>query len=140
MWAPWKVAVVTGAAAGCASALAQLDVGVLLILSGAPMVAGLMCLVTWFGLWISKRPHLSHVPALSVVCASTVAAFVLALPIETHAELVDLPGTQGDRPYSMPSAYVVSAVAVVLPALIAFVVGRAFGVPPNTSLERTREG
>jgi len=140
MWAPWKVAVMTGAAAGCASALAQLDVGVLLILSGAPMVAGLMCLVTWFGLWISRRPNLSLVPALSVACASAVAAFFLALPIETHADLGDLPATQRDHPYSMPSAYVVSAIAVVLPALIAFVVGRAFGVPPNNSLERTRDG
>jgi hypothetical protein len=54
-------------------------------------------------------------------------------------ELVDLPATKGHRPYSMPSAYVVSAVAVVLPAIIAFVAGRAFGVPPNTSLERTRD-
>jgi hypothetical protein len=139
MWAPWKVALVTGTMAGCASALAQLDVGLLRILSGAPMVAGLMSLLTWFGLWISKRPNLSLVPALSVACASAVAAFFLSLPIETHVELVDLPATKGHRPYSMPSAYVVSAVAVVLPAIIAFVAGRAFGVPPNTSLERTRD-
>jgi hypothetical protein len=139
MWTPWRVAVVTGAAAGLASALAQLDLGVLRVLTGSALAAGIICLVTRFGLWLSKRPNLALVSALGVASASAVIAFLFSLPIETHAELVDSPAVLEDQAYSMRSAYLISLVALVLPGLIAFVVGRAFGVPPNTSLERTRE-
>jgi hypothetical protein len=140
MWTPWKVAVMTGAVAGLASALAQLDLGVLLVLSGSALVASLICLVTWLGLWISKRPNVALVPALGIACASAVIAFFLSWPVETHAELIDSSVVREDQAYPMRSAYLISLAALVLPALIAFVVGRAFGVPPNTSFERTREG
>jgi hypothetical protein len=138
MLAPWKVAVITAVAVGIASALAQLDSGGLLVATGCSLVAGLTCLVTWFGLWISTRPNLALVPALGVVSASAIIAFLVSLPIKTHAELVDFPAIAGKQAYTMRSAYLVSLVGLGLPGLIAFVIGRAFGAPPDTSFERTR--
>jgi hypothetical protein len=139
MWVPWQVAAMTGAAAGVASALSQLDLGALLVLTGSTLVAGFICLITWFGLWISKRPNLALVPALSLASASAIIAFLFSMPIETHAELVDSPAVMEDHVYSMRSGYMISLVGLLLPGLIALVIGRTFGVPPNTSLERTRE-
>ena len=139
MWTPWRLGLISGAAAGSATVLPQWDIDVLYVLTTAALTAVLVCLVTWFGLWVSKRPRLPLVPALGVADAIAVIAFLSALPIETHAELVDLPAALEDNKISMSSAYLVSSAVLVLPALIAFVAGRVFGVPPNTSLERTRE-
>lgn len=139
MLAPWKLAVMTGVGVGIACALAQRDLGALHAISGSALVAGVISLITWFGLWVSRRPSLTFIPALGVACASAAIAFVFSLPIETHAVLVDAPAVSADRPFSMRDAHLISLVVLVLPGLIAFAVARAFGVPPNTALERTRE-
>jgi len=140
MWTPWQVAAMTGFVAGCASALPQLDLAGFLVLTGAALVAAIVCFVTWFGLWISKRPRVSFAAAVGIASASAVIVFLSSLPIETHAELIESPAVLEDQVISVPGAHVIGLAALVLPALIAFVIGRVFGVPPNTSLERTREG
>jgi hypothetical protein len=79
------------------------------------------------------------IPALGVAVANAVIAFFSAFPIETHAELIDMPASLEDGAIPMRSGYLVGLAALVAPALIAFIIGRMYGVPPNTSLERTRE-
>ncbi len=117
----------TGAATGFASALPQWELDWLLLLTSSVLIAGIVCLLTRFGLWISKRPNLPLLSALSVAGVSAVIAFFLGLPIETHAELVDLPAVLEEQVFQMPSAYLFSVIALVVPALIAFIMGRAFG-------------
>jgi predicted membrane-bound dolichyl-phosphate-mannose-protein mannosyltransferase len=138
MWAPWHVALISGAAAGCATALPQTNSDALYVLTTAALVAVLVCLFTGLGLWLSRRPRLPAVPALGVAAATAVIAYLSAVPMQTHAEVVDMPAVQ-TAPISMTSAYLVGLAVLVLPAIIAFVTGRVFGVPPNTSLERTRD-
>jgi hypothetical protein len=140
MLAPWHVAVISGAAAGCATALPQRNLDVLYVFTTAALIAALVCLVTLLGLWLSRRPRLPLVPALSVAASAAVVAYLAAVPIQTHAEVVNSPVVRGDNPIAMPSAYLVSLAILVLPAAFALVAGRAFGVPPNKSFERTREG
>jgi hypothetical protein len=123
MWAPWQVSVVTGGTAGFASALPQLHLGAHHAISGGALVAGIICLVTWFGLWLSRRPKLAFFPALGVASASAIIALLASLPIETHAEVVDSPGALGNRVHSMRDAYLIGVYALALPALIAFVAG-----------------
>jgi hypothetical protein len=113
---------------------------VLHVLTTAVLVAVLVCLFTQLGLWVSRRPRLPLVPALGVAAATAVIAFLAAVPIQTHAEVVNSPVVRGDSPIAMPSAYLVGLAVLVLPAVIALGAGRAFGVPPNKSFERTRGG
>ena len=140
MWTPWRLALISGAAAGCATALPQLGLDMVYVSTTAVLTAVLVCFLTRFGLWVSKRPRLPVVPALAVTAATAVTAFLSVVPIETHAEVVDSTAALQDRKIAMLSAHLVRLTVLVLPALIAFVVGRLFGVPPNTSPERTREG
>ena len=138
MWAPWQLSLAAGSAAGCATALANRSVDIVSLLT-ALGVAVLVGLLVRLGLWASKRPRLPAVPALGVAGASALVAFLAGLPIATHAELMDMPATLESA--TIPTdAYLVGIAALVAPAVIAFIIGRMYGVPPNTSFERTREG
>ena len=137
MWAPWQLSIIAGVTAGCATALAHRGVDIVSLTTDL-LVAVLISLLTRLGLWACKRPRLPVVPALGVAGANALIAFLAALPIETHAELMDMPATSDGANIST-AAYLIGIAALVAPAVIAFVIGRVYGVPPNTSFERTRE-
>jgi hypothetical protein len=140
MWSHWRIAFLSGAAAGCASTLPMWSLEALYVVASAALIAVVVCLATWLGLWVSRRPDLPVLPALCVAGISAVTALLASLPSDTHAEIIASPAVMHDQRISMPSAYLVSLATLVLPAVAAFIAGRVFGVPPNTSLERTREG
>ena len=139
MWSPWRVSLITGLAAGCGSALPQWDLDPLLILTATISVAVAVCLLVRLGLWLSKRPSLPLVPALALAVVALIIAMLSSLPIETHAKLVDSPAVLTDQAISMRSAYLLGLGGFALPAIAAFFIGRLFGLPPNTSLERSRD-
>ena len=139
MWSPWRVSIITGSAAGCASGVPQLGVDPFLVLTAAIAVSVAVCLLARFGLLLSKRPFLPLLPALSLTGVAALVAFLSSLPIETQAMLVDSPAVLEDQAISMPSAYLIGAGAFALPVVAAFIIGRLFGAPPNNSLERTRD-
>jgi len=138
MWAPWRTALLSGLGAGFASALPQWELGALLVLTSVVLIAVMVSIFIWLGLLVSRRPNLPLVPAIGVAAAAAAIALLSSLPMETHAEFVTSPAVMVDGKFSMPSAYLISLTAFVLPALVAFIVGRVRGVPPNKSLERTR--
>ena len=108
MWTPWRLALIAGTAAGAATALAQRNWD-LISLTTAVVDAGLVCLLTRLGLWASKHPMLPVTPALGVAVANAVIAFLAALPIETHAELMDMPASLEHGAIPMDSASTWSA-------------------------------
>ena len=139
MWSPWRVSLITGAAAGCGSALPQLDLDPLLILTVSVTIAIAVCLLARFGLWLSSRPSLPLVPALALAGAAVLVAVLSSLPIETHAKFVDSVVVLKGQAISVPSAFLIGFAIFVLPTVAAFVIGCLFGVPRSTSFKRTRE-
>jgi hypothetical protein len=140
MWAPLRTALLSGLGAGFASVLPQWERGAHLVLTSVVLIAAMVSIVIWLALLASRRPHLPLIPAFCVAAAAAVIALISSLPIETHAELIASPAALIGGKVSVPSAYLISLTAFALPAMVAFVVGRVRGVPPNKSLERTREG
>jgi len=104
------------------------------------VVAIVVALLTGLGLRLSRRSLLPSKAAFLLVVAVAIIEFLATQPVVTHAVLANLPAPSSRPRDRMMWIYFFGIATVVAPAFMAFAVARIAGVPPNKSLERTREG
>ena len=137
MWAPQRVSLLAGLIAGGISLLAMPSAIDMCVVALAMVAALQVSLLTFLGLWLSRRSVLRSGIAVALVASIACVAFMETWPIRTHATLVGMPS-------SASAANSISWVGwsgigfFALPAALGLVAGLAFGVPPNKALERTR--
>jgi hypothetical protein len=109
----------------------------------ALVIGSAMALVIRSGLHLAGRRHVSRLSAVAIpVISILVVGFLGTMPVETHAVLLDVGSAHVDQPRVPGSFWVALVVAVIAPGAVAFAIGRfshAGQLPPNKSLERTRE-
>jgi len=139
MWTALRTSLLAGAASGCVAIWPLLGTDVLYLSAMIGLIFVYVCLATRLGLWLSRRPMLTPKPALLVLAGAAMAAYLAVQPIETHAVLSNMPDTFNTHGESWSWIGWLGIIVLVGPALASFAVGRVAGMPPNTSLERTRE-
>ena len=139
MWSAWRTSLLAGIAAGCAAVWPLMGTDVLYLSTMTGLIFVYVCLATRLGLWLSRRSRLTPKAALLVLACAALAMFVAAQPIETHAVLSNLPHQSTAQTDAWSWIRLLGIIALAAPVIISFAVGRVVGVPPNTSLERTRE-
>ena len=143
MWAPWRVALVTGIVAGIASLVPPHSPDALYVTLSTAAIAIQVFLATWLGAWASRRPYLPQKVALVFVAGVAGLVLLVSIPAETHAAVVNLTDAEdpvGSQKVWLLRAYLLAAAILGVPVVTSFALCRAFGSPPNTSLERTHEG
>jgi hypothetical protein len=157
MYSAWSTSWIAGIAAAVATAV---GIAVEISTSSAPKVppvwvmaaaslvvislAGfVVALVGRGGLLIANCRHLALQSAISIPTIVLLAIGVLVTrPFESHAVLLDMKSGQSSS-YTPPFAFWIATLGTILiPGVVSYVVGllsRGGQVPPNKSLERTRD-
>jgi hypothetical protein len=108
------------------------------------VVGGVMTMAVRIGLHLASCRYLAlrfvlMIPVASLPILGTLATW----PVETHALKLDMPTAQSSS-IGFPLGFWLGIVgAFLIPVLVSYVAGllaRGAQVPPNKSLERTREG